>query len=412
MGVVEMSVNITNIDDWVLNILRNNPDVFNKTPIMIYNMSIVQQRLDQLKQIRNSKIYYQIKANPKDEILKLVYNMGLNFDCQSFNEIKKVIQLFPDIDVTSRISFGNTIKSKDDIKKQYDVGVRLFATDSYEDILHIATYQPQSNIFIRLQIDSVVNVDDVEYPLTKKFGVWNVDTVVKLQTLQNELGLNVVGLSFHVGSQNRNPQNFEKQIKYQKFVWTFVKDTLGIDMKLLNIGGGFPAYNYYNTVPEIDLYIDTINQQLDDILKLYPDITIMVEPGRYAVSDQQFLLTKVVLKRSKQLNNTSKTWIFVDTNQFQFPEQAFGVKLKWIPYTNVCGKQFSEETDTMIVQGSSCDSGDAFGELELPVNIDTDDYLIVLSTGQYTTQYYGYYQDDEDGSRGFNGFKPVKEIVI
>ena len=379
---------------------------------MIYNMSIVQQRLDQLKQIKNSKIYYQIKANPKDEILKLVYDMGLNFDCQSFNEIKKVIQLFPDIDVTSRISFGNTIKSKDDIKKQYDVGVRLFATDSYEDILHIATYQPQSNVFIRLQIDSVVNVDDVEYPLTKKFGVQNVDTVVKLQTLQNELGLNVIGLSFHVGSQNRNPQNFEKQIKYQKFVWVFIKDTLGIDMKLLNIGGGFPAYNYYNTVPPSEQYINTINQQLDDVLKLYPDITIMVEPGRYAVSDQQFLLTKVVLKRSKQLNNTSKTWIFVDTNQFQFPEQAFGVKLKWIPYTNVCDKQFSEETDVMIVQGSSCDSGDVFGELELPVNIDTDDYLIVLSTGQYTTQYYGYYQDDDDGSRGFNGFKPVKEIVI
>ncbi len=403
-----------NIEDWILNILQNNPSVFDNTPIMIYNMDIIRQRLNQLKRIKNSKIYYQIKANPKDEILQLVYDMNLNFDCQSFNEIKKIIQLFPDIDVTSRISFGNTIKSKEDIRKQYEVGVKLFVTDSYEDILQIATYQPHSDVFIRLQLDSVVNIDDVEYPLTKKFGVQDIATVVKLQTLQHDLGLNIVGLSFHVGSQNRNPQNFEMQIKYQKFVWSFIKDILGadIEMKLLNVGGGFPAHNYYNTVPPIDSYVNVINQQLNSILNTYPDITIMIEPGRYVVSDQQFLLTKIVHKKTKQLNNTSKTWVFVDVNQFQLPEQAFGIRLKWIPYTNVQNKQFSDEIDTMVIQGSSCDSGDIFGEFKLPINLDVDDYVIVLSTGQYTTQYYGYYQCDEDGSYGFNGFKPVKEMII
>lgn len=384
-------------------------DVLSNTPIMIYNTDIINERLTTLTRINNSKIYYQIKQNPKHEILKIVYDMNMNFDCQSLPEIKKVIQLFNDIDVTNRISFGNTIKDKRDIKQQYDLGVRLFATDSIEDFLNIQEVQPCSDVFIRLMVDSVVNIDDQEYPLNKKFGA-TLDTVIDIQRLSKTVNLNIVGLSFHVGSQNRNPQNFERQIKYAKFVWGFIEEITGNPLKLLNIGGGLPAFNYYRIVEYTpDDYVGVINENTKDLIEKY-NTTIMVEPGRYVASDQQVLVSRVILKKDNHINHLSQPWIFLNVNQFQIPEQQFGVRLKYTAYNP--NKKFSDEEILFTVQGMSCDSGDIFGEYYLPENVDEGDYIIIESAGQYTTAYYGYYCNDEDGSWGFNGFKPVKEIVI
>ena len=132
------------------------------TPCLIIDLETIRQKYLELKKnLQFSKIYYAIKANPMVEVVSLLSDLGSNFDVASVFELDELLRLGVTPD---RISFGNTIKKKRDIAYFYEKGVRVFATDSAEDIENIAEAAPGSKVFFRLITEGTGS----DWPLSRK----------------------------------------------------------------------------------------------------------------------------------------------------------------------------------------------------------------------------------------------------
>ena len=211
-----------------------------ETPYITIDLDNIAKRYLEYKQFFSAyKIYYAVKANPHPEILKLLVDLGSHFDVASMGEIKEVLKAGGNV---KNISFGNTIKKPQDIKKAYELGVRLFAVDSVEEIDKISKFAAGSDVFCRL----LVNCDGAQWPLSRKFGC--SAQVAKEVLIDAKLkGLTPRGFSFHVGSQQLNLDCWEPIISMIKDLFIELANE-GIELDLINLGGGFPI-QYIDSVP-------------------------------------------------------------------------------------------------------------------------------------------------------------------
>jgi ornithine decarboxylase len=211
-----------------------------KTPFLALDMGIIEKNYDDL--VRNfsyARIFYAVKANPSDSVLKLLMRKGSNFDIATVFELDQLLALgvHPE-----KISYGNTIKKEDDIRYAYEKGIRLFVTDSESDMMKISRQAPGSKVFFRL----LISCEGADWPLSKKFGA-HPDVVYDLALKAKNLGLVPYGLSFHVGSQQRDVGQWDNAISMCKYLFTSLKEK-GVELKMINLGGGLPS-NYMQPTP-------------------------------------------------------------------------------------------------------------------------------------------------------------------
>ena len=192
------------------------------------------------------------KSEPSNEIIKLLKEKNSNFDAATIFEINYLLNLGVE---PSKISYGNTIKKAEHIKEAYSKGIRIFATDSISDIEKLSKYAPGSKVFFRLLIEN----SGADWPLTRKFGC-HTDTALNLIKKAKKLGLEPYGISFHVGSQQRDIGQWDSAIGKSKYIFNLAKEA-GIELKMLNLGGGFPA-NYLSQTREVSEYCDAIKKFL------------------------------------------------------------------------------------------------------------------------------------------------------
>ena len=129
-------------EEWEL--LRKEADK-HETPCLVVNLNIIERKYKELQTyFPFAKIYFAVKANPHEEVLALLRDLGACFDIASRYELDKILSLGVD---PSRLSYGNTIKKAKDIKYFYEKGVRLYATDSETDVMNLAKYAPGSKVF-------------------------------------------------------------------------------------------------------------------------------------------------------------------------------------------------------------------------------------------------------------------------
>src|SRR6516165_3871094 len=149
------------------------------------------------KALPDSRVFYAVKANPAPELLKLLVGLGSCFDTASVAEIEMVLAAGAS---PERISFGNTIKKERDVARAYALGVRLFAVDCKAEVEKIARAAPGAKVFCRFLVDN----QGADWPLSRKFGC---DEEMALEVLEQAKrhGLVPHGVSFHVGSQQRDP---------------------------------------------------------------------------------------------------------------------------------------------------------------------------------------------------------------
>ena len=167
------------------------------TPCLIVDLDIVRNKYLELQaSMPNYKIYYAVKANPMLEVIMLLNELGANFDLASPYELDQMLNLGIE---PSRLSFGNTIKKVNDIKYFYEKGVRLFATDSKLDLDNLAKYAPGSKVLFRILTEGT----GADWPLSRKFGS-HPDTIYHLILKSAKMNLQPWGISFHVGSQQRD----------------------------------------------------------------------------------------------------------------------------------------------------------------------------------------------------------------
>ncbi|MBO6132243.1 MAG: type III PLP-dependent enzyme [Treponema sp.] len=363
------------------------------TPNIFIDLRTIKKNFLQLKDLfPYAYIYYAVKSNPGVPVIKLLRDLGSNFDIASRYELDMVLDLGVSPD---KLSYGNTIKKAADIKYFYEKGVRMFATDSKEDLKNIAREAPGSRIYVRILVE---NASSADWPLSRKFGC-HPDMAYDLLVLARDLGLTPYGISFHPGSQQRDIGSWNDAIAKTKYLFESLEDEENIKLSMINMGGGFPAH-YIQPTNELKDYASEIYRYLhDDFGEDIPGI--ILEPGRSLVGDSGILTSEVVLISRK--NNTAlHRWVYLDTGKFNGLIETLEESIKYPVITEKDGGREGE----VILAGPTCDSADIMYEdtkYRLPVDLKIGDKVYWLSTGAYTSTY---------ASVEFNGFPPIQAYYI
>ncbi|MFJ4154749.1 type III PLP-dependent enzyme [Pseudomonas sp. NPDC090233] len=363
-----------------------------ETPFVLIDTQMISQAYDDLRAgFEFAKVYYAVKANPAVEIIDLLKEKGSSFDIASIYELDKVMDRGVSAD---RISYGNTIKKSKDIRYFYEKGVRLYATDSEADLRNIAKAAPGSKVYVRILTEGSTTAD---WPLSRKFGC-QTDMAMDLLILARDLGLVPYGISFHVGSQQRDISVWDAAIAKVKVIFERLKEEDGIELKLINMGGGFPA-NYITRTNSLETYAEEIIRFLkEDFGDNLPEI--ILEPGRSLIANAGILVSEVVLVARKSRTAVER-WIYTDVGKFSGLIETMDEAIKFPIWTEKKG-----EAEEVVIAGPTCDSADIMYEnykYGLPLNLAIGDRLYWLSTGAYTTSY---------SAVEFNGFPPLKAYYL
>jgi ornithine decarboxylase len=363
-----------------------------ETPFVVIDTATVDRQYDELVAgFPYAKVYYAVKANPAPQILTLLRDKGASFDIASVYELDKVMALGVTGD---RISYGNTIKKARDIRSFYEKGVRMYATDSEADLRNIAKAAPGSKVYVRILTDGTQTAD---WPLSRKFGCES-DLAMDLLILARDLGLVPYGVSFHVGSQQREIGAWDSALNKAKVIFERLKEEDNIELKMINMGGGFPA-NYINRTNELSVYADEITRFLqEDFGDDLPEI--IIEPGRSLISNAGVLVSEVVLIARKSRTALHR-WVYTDVGKFNGLIETLDEAIKFPIWTDKTG-----EGEDCVIAGPTCDSADIMYEnhkYALPLNLAIGDRMYWFSTGAYTTTY---------SAIEFNGFPPLKDYYI
>ncbi len=361
------------------------------TPCVAIDLHIIRQKYLALKNaFAQADVYYAVKANPAAEIITLLRDLGSSFDIASIYELNKVMDLGVGAE---RISFGNTIKKRKHVREFFARGVRLFATDSESDLRMIAQEAPGARIYVRVLTEQG---DTADWPLSRKFGC-EPGMAVELLTLAQQLGLQAYGLSFHVGSQQRDIGAWDAALATVRSVFERLHER-GIQLQMINMGGGFPA-NYISRTHELEKYASAIHQFLqEDFGETLP--RLILEPGRSIIADAGLLASEVVLVSRKSPHALNR-WVFADIGKFGGLIETLDEAIKYPIFTDRDGS-----TEEVILAGPTCDSADILYEnhkYALPLSLQEGDRLYFATTGAYTTSY---------SSIEFNGFPPLRAVYI
>jgi ornithine decarboxylase len=363
-----------------------------ETPFLVVDKATVGEAYDELEgAFPFARIYYAVKANPAPEVLELLRDRGANFDIASIYELDRVLGLGVG---PERVSYGNTIKKSRDIRHFFERGVTMFATDSEADLRNIAKAAPGSKVYVRILTEGTQTAD---WPLSRKFGC-QTDMAMDLLILARDLGLVPHGVSFHVGSQQRDIGAWDAAIAKVKVIFERLRDEDGIELKMINLGGGFPA-NYLTKTHTLTTYAEEITRYLkEDFGDALPEI--ILEPGRSLLANAGVLVSEVVLISRKTRTGLYR-WVYVDVGKFSGLIETLGEAIKFPVYTEKRG-----ELEDAVIAGPTCDSADIMYEdhkYPLPLNLAIGDRLYWLSTGAYTTSY---------SAIEFNGFPPLKSYYV
>ncbi|HNQ43069.1 MAG TPA: type III PLP-dependent enzyme [Candidatus Cloacimonadota bacterium] len=360
------------------------------TPVLVMDLDLVEAKYDELaNSLPTAKIYYAIKANPNPEIIKLLSGKGSYFDVASRYELDQLLDLGISPD---RLSYGNTIKKKSDVTYFYQKGVRLFATDSEYDLLNIAAVAPNAKVFFRILTEGT----GADWPLSRKFGAHS-DQLYYLILQARDLGLVPYGISFHVGSQQRDIGQWDDAVARCKYLFDAVAEE-GIELKMINLGGGFPA-SYVDPTFSVQEYADEIMRFIEeDFGENIPEI--IIEPGRSLVADAGIIFSEVINISRKSKNNLYQ-WVFLDIGKFGGLIETIDESIKFPIYFEREGM-----ADEIILAGPTCDSMDILYEhyrYHMPETTLPGDRVYIFTTGAYTQSY---------ASVNFNGFPPLRTIIF
>jgi ornithine decarboxylase len=362
-----------------------------QTPCLVVDLDVVAGNYKKLRHaVPDAKIYYAVKANPAPEILKSLSGLGSSFDTASVNEIDMVLATGAGAE---RISYGNTIKKKSDIAAAYARGVRLYAFDCAAELDKIAAAAPGSRVFCRILTSGA----GADWPLSRKFGC-DVDMARELLLEAAKRDVIPHGVSFHVGSQQRDLSQWDIAVGKTKMLFTALNEK-GIELKLINLGGGFPA-KYKSRVPAVDAYGQAI---MGAMTKHFGNNLpqMIVEPGRGIAGDAGVIQAEVVLISTKTYDY-NRRWVYLDIGKFGGLPETIGEAIQYRLKTPHDGGK----KGPVVLAGPTCDEVDVLydsANYQLPLDLQVGDKVQILATGAYTTTY---------SSVCFNGVPPLKSYYL
>ncbi|UWQ25590.1 MULTISPECIES: type III PLP-dependent enzyme [Leisingera] len=362
---------------------------FDRPTLVIDSQAVARQYQALDRGLGRARIHYAVKANPAPEVLETLVRLGSNFDAASRTEIEMCLAAGARAE---QITFGNTIKRPSDIAFAHNIGITHFAADAQEELEKLAEFAPGAHVCLRV----IVEASGADWPLSRKFGS-SASMALSLMDAAAGLGLTVHGLSFHVGSQTRDPLMWAPVLDQVAEVWTAGR-AAGHDLKLVNIGGGFPA-SYKTEVMGAEEYARAVMEQVN---ARFPDAAeVMAEPGRGLVAEAGAIAAEVLLVSRKHADDMFR-WVYLDIGKFSGLAETMDEAIRY----QISTSRDHEPTGPCVLAGPSCDSADVLYEkqlVQLPLGLKAGDRVVIHSCGAYTSTY---------ASVGFNGFPPLDVVVI
>lgn len=367
------------------------------TPILVMDHEVIRRNYRRFKKhLPRVQGYYAVKANSEPEIIKTLFDEGASFDVASFPEFKAVhkhIEDWPDDKrfgyIWDKIIFSNTIKDIETLESLRPYRP-LVAFDSEDELRKIKRHCDTAGLILRLTVSDTGSVVE----LNSKFGV--------APALANDLiekafglGMTVEGLSFHVGSQCINFNNYVEALNTAHEIFLTANRQRRETQKklnLINVGGGFPAA-YDRSVPRFEELARLIRAEVE---RLFPDksIEILAEPGRFVVATAGTLISKII---GRTRRDGKRVYHINDGVYHDFSGVVFD---HWVPNFRALKKGKQE---ICAVVGPTCDSFDKVSlAVNLPVNLGYGDLLYTVNIGAYSCV----------SATSFNGFPPAKVVHI
>jgi ornithine decarboxylase len=362
------------------------------TPIFVIDHDKIRQNYREFKALLPSvQVYYAVKANPDPGIVKTLFDMGCSFDVASLPEFMIVYEKIRDMPdkerqdwIWDKIIYANTIKPVETLEA-LDRYKPLVTFDNIEELKKIKKYAPHAGLVLRLRVPNTGSMVE----LSSKFGA-DPGEAVDLIAEAFATGLVVEGLSFHVGSQCTNFENYFQALQLSANILQETETRTGQVIKILDIGGGFPV-KYHPRVKSLRI----LTRKLDgEIRRLFsPDMQILAEPGRYLVANACTLVSKVI---GKAFRDGKPGYYINDGIYHTYSGQIFD-------HCNYPVLAFKEgEKQVSAVFGPTCDAFDTITlSAELP-ELEIGDLVYSENIGAYSIA----------SSTHFNGFPPAKVVHI
>lgn len=364
------------------------------TPLFIVDHNEIRRNYAEFKKyLPRVQAYYAVKAEPLPEIVKTLYKAGASFDVASMPEfliVHENIKGMPNkkrLDwIWDKIIYANPIKPNETLK-QLDPYKPLVTYDNFEEIAKIKKYAPHAGLVLRIRVANTGAVVE----LSSKFGAAPGEAV-DLILAAEKAGLGVEGLSFHVGSQTTNFENFVQAINLAADIFKEAKQRGHTRMNLLDIGGGFPA-PYDASVKPFRELAKKINAEIN---RLFPkNIEILAEPGRFMIATAG---TSVVKINGKAVRD-GKTCYYVNDGAYH----TYSGIIFDHQHCHMSAFRKGKKTEICGVFGPTCDALDVISMSEnLPADLQLGELLYSVNMGAYS----------HASSTNFNGFPPAKVVHI
>ena len=349
-------------------------------PFLIVDTAIVRGKARRFRAaMPRVRPHYAVKANPDRRVLKVLAQESAGFEIASTAELDLLLSLGAD---AAEVFYSNPVKSRESIAYAAARGVEWFVVDSVDELRRVFAVKPDAKQYLRIAAPNIGS----DWPLSGKFGAGAADAREIVATAA-KLGADLAGITFHVGSQCRNPENWRVALEKARSLFDAMAKA-GLKPRLLNIGGGFPV-RHVKPIPSIEV----IGQVVNEGLKAFPeDVQVVAEPGRYLVSDAGYFVCRVLGTATR----AGKRWMHWDAGLFGGVIEA-SEGLKYRIRTDRSGPDVS-----WTVGGPTCDSVDIVMRDEpLPSDLQEGDFVYLCNAGAYTTAY----------ASQFNGF-PLPEVRV
>ncbi|KAG0746718.1 hypothetical protein G6F57_002708 [Rhizopus arrhizus] len=347
--------------------------------------------------------FFAVKCNPDPMVIKLLASLGLGFDCASKAEIQQVLNSGVE---PNRIIYANPCKQASFIRYAAQQNVSRMTFDNSEELHKIKKLYPDAELVLRILTDDSNSLCQ----LGLKFGA-PLENVENLLKTAKELELNVIGVSFHVGSGCLDESAFGDAVMRARKVFDQAEQ-IGFHFTLLDVGGGFPGNDVKDGIT-FEKVAAILGPMVDSLFS--PEIRVIAEPGRYYVASAFTICANIIGRRTiapkaegekQQFMYYINDGMYGSFNCILFDHQIVHPKVLVKDENFVYGQQLQEEHFECSVWGPTCDSIDCLNKsTQLPI-LEAGDWLYYENMGAYTicaaSQFNGFRKSQVYYTNTFN----------
>lgn len=324
------------------------------------------------------KVHYALKTNHDAVISQVMADLGAGFDCASVGEMRQVLALGVSPDT---IIFSHPRKPVSEILFAEKNHVQRMVFDSIEELDKMMRFAPSGQYLLRIKTDD----EHSETPLSIKFGV-SLENAYKILDYAFKKHAPIVGISFHVGSNNTDANAFTQALKDASKLFRYSKVKWNHQLHLLDLGGGWPGNNDERFIH----FANTVNQAL---AQYFPkEVQVIAEPGRYFATQTTTAVLRIIGREQIQTDqgpqfayylSNGVYGLFYASLYFQYDAKKIATE-DWSFHPL---KEVKAEKDLLypsIFWGPTCDSGDKIFDNILFPKMNTNDFIYSKNVGSYS----------------------------